>query len=59
MLLIKINLKKDELNNIGDSFYKSISDATISLSKIVVKYIDTSEICIDYIKQLKKTLIKL
>jgi len=36
----------------GADFHKSISDATISLSKIVVKYIDKSERCIDFLKHL-------
>ena len=45
------------MNNVGEPFYKSISDATISLSKIVVRFINASEICIDYLKHLKSTFI--
>ena len=41
------------MNNIEDEFYKSISDATICLSKIVVRHINASESCIGYIKHLK------
>jgi hypothetical protein len=35
-----------------EPFYKSISDATISLSKVVVKYINKSEKAIDFLKHL-------
>jgi hypothetical protein len=56
-LIVSLFKKKDELNNLGEPFYKSISDATISLSKIVVRFINASEICIDYLKHLKNSFI--
>lgn len=51
--LNKLDYSMTELDGIEEKFYKSIHDATICLSKVVVRYLDASEVCTDYLKQKK------
>ena len=42
------------MNNVGESFYKSISDSVINLSKTTVRHFNAAEKCIEYFKYLKE-----
>jgi RNA recognition motif-containing protein len=52
--LNKFDFNQTELASmkIEENFYKSIQDATLCLSKVVVRFVNASEVCFDYIKYL-------